>query len=445
MHATSVAAVNRTAGSTTTTPKVGTSADAHPNERTGVQPRDPKTNFPFLDSSSSLSSSFFLLNSVKLNFSPRGCLANSPINVGTLELQLLAHPDRSTVDYVLSGFREGFRIGFHPNCVKLKSASSNCPSSRDHVGVIDEYLTTEIHAGRVVVPLKTPPFPYLQISRFGVIPKKNKVNAWRLILDLSFPLEHSVNDGIDKSEFPVGYAKVDDAIRLIVKLGKGALMAKVDIKNAYRIVPIHPDDYYLLGMTWRQHYFVDLALPFGLRSAPYIFNSLADLFQWSLIHNYLVPELLHYLDDYLTLGPPASPVCDLSLRAIQQAAVDIGIPLAPDKIEGPTTRLIFFGIELDTLQMTARLPPQKLSDLLTLTQQWVNKKSCKRKELESLIGKLSHACYVVPAGRTFLRRLINLLRDSKRYWKVIRIPRDCQLDLQWWLDFLPTWNGVYFF
>ena len=197
---------------------------------------------------------FFLLNSVKLNFSPRGCLANSPINVDTLELQLLGHPDRSNVDYVLSGFREGFRIGFHPNCVKLKSASSNCPSSRDHVGVIDGYLTTEIHAGRVVGPLKTPPFPYLQISRFGVIPKKNKVNAWRLILDLSFPLGHSVNDGIDKSEFPVCYAKVDDAIRLIVKLGKGALMAKVDIKNAYRIVPIHPDDYYLLGMTWRQHY-----------------------------------------------------------------------------------------------------------------------------------------------------------------------------------------------
>ena len=106
-------------------------------------------------------------------------------------------------------------------------------------------------------------------------------------------------------------------------------------------MPIHRDDYYLLGMTWRQHYFVDLALPF----APYIFNSLADLFQWSLIHNYLVPELLHYLDDYLTLGPPASPVCGLSLRAIQQAAVDIGIPLAPDKIEGPTTRLTFLGIE----------------------------------------------------------------------------------------------------
>ena len=124
--------------------------------------------------------------------------------------------------------------------------------------------------------------------------------------------------------------------------------------------------------------------------------------------------MLHYLDDYLTLDPPASPVCGQSLHAIQQAASDTGIPLAPGKIEGPTTCLTFLGIELDSHQMTARLPPAKLSELLALTKLWTDKKTCSRKELESLIGKLSHACYVVPAGRTFMRRLINLLRDSKR-------------------------------
>ena len=177
-----------------------------------------------------------------------------------------------------------------------------------------------------------------------MISKKNKINARGLILDLSFPLGRSVNDGIDKNEFPVCYAKIDDAIRLIVKLGKDALMAKVDIKNAFRIVSNHPDDYYLLGMTWREHYFVDLALPFGLRSAPYIFNSLADLFQWILVNNYLVPDILHYLDDYLTRGPPASFVCGQSLHAIQQAASDTGIPLAPDKIESSTTCLTYLEL-----------------------------------------------------------------------------------------------------
>ena len=75
------------------------------------------------------------------------------------------------------------------------------------------------------------------MSRFGVIPKKNKPDAWRLILDLSFPADHSVNDadGIFKNEFPVVYSTVQDAIRLIVKIGRGALMDKVDIQKAYRI------------------------------------------------------------------------------------------------------------------------------------------------------------------------------------------------------------------
>ena len=150
-------------------------------------------------------------------------------------MQLLVHPDRLKVQYVISGFREGFCIGLHSNSVELKSASSNCPSSAEHSGIINDYLTTEIHAGRVFCPLKTPPFPNSQISRFGVIPKKNKVNVWHLILDLSYLLGHSVNNSIDKSEFPVCYSKVDDATRLIVKNGKGALMDQVDIKTPYHI------------------------------------------------------------------------------------------------------------------------------------------------------------------------------------------------------------------
>lgn len=95
--------------------------------------------------------------------------------------------------------------------------------------------------------------------------------------------------------------------------------------------------------------------------------------------------------------------------------------------------------------MTARLPNDKLNELTQLIREWVDKKSCKRKDLEYIVGKLNHACSVVLSGRTFLRRLINLLRDSKRYWKCIRLSKECQRDLTWWNDFLPSWNGVYFF
>ena len=102
-------------------------------------------------------------------------------------------------------------------------------------------------------------------------------------------------------------------------------------------------------------------------------------------------------------------------------------------------------IELDSEHMTARLPHDKTEELRVVIRAWARKKWCTRKELESLVGKLNHACAVVTHGLTFLRRTINLLWDSKPHRRYIRLNKPCQLDLEWWNEFLPLWNGVSFF
>ncbi len=86
------------------------------------------------------------------------------------------------------------------------------------------------------------------VSRFGVIPKRGQTNKWRLILDLSYPPGSSVNDGISLEMSSLYYVSVDTAVRQILELGRGALLAKMDIDHAYRNVPVHPDDSQLLGM-----------------------------------------------------------------------------------------------------------------------------------------------------------------------------------------------------
>ena len=96
-------------------------------------------------------------------------------------------------------------------------------------------------------------------------------------MDLSSPSGASVNDGISTDEFTLHYITVDQIIGSVSRLGKGALMAKFDVESAYRNVPVHPSDRHLLRMKWRDQYYVDLALPFGLRSAPFIFNAIAAL------------------------------------------------------------------------------------------------------------------------------------------------------------------------
>ena len=107
--------------------------------------------------------------------------------------------------------------------------------------------------------------------------------------------------------------------------------------------------------------------------------------------------------------------------------------------------LIFLGIELNSLTQTARLPHNKLISTLELLYQWASKKWCTRTELESLIGSFHHVTKVVPPGRTFLHRKIDLLCAFRSPSHPIRLNTEFRRDLAWWLEFLQSWNGVSFF
>ena len=114
-----------------------------------------------------------------------------------------------------------------------------------------------------------------------------------------------------------------------------------------------------IAMKWRQQLYIDTCLPFGLRSAPKLFNVLADLLKWILEQNGVQP-IMHYLDDFLTLGPPDSPICSHNLNTITEVCQKLGVPLALEKVEGPSQTLTFLGIVLDTKHMEARLLHKKL-------------------------------------------------------------------------------------
>ena len=101
-------------------------------------------------------------------------------------------------------------------------------------------------------------------------------------MDLSAPESSSVNDGVHDKYCSLQYVSVDDAAEAVMAKGQGALLAKADIASACRIIPIHPDDRWLLGMKWENGVFIDTALPFGLRSAPKSFTAVADAAEWIL-------------------------------------------------------------------------------------------------------------------------------------------------------------------
>ena len=99
------------------------------------------------------------------------------------------------------------------------------------------------------------------------------------------------------------------AVEEVIKKGWGAGLLKVDIHNAYWVLPVHPDGRWLLGMHWEGMLYVDTKLPFGLRSALKIFTGLANAVEW-IVKLEGVDSVLHYLDDYLVVGRPKSVECD---------------------------------------------------------------------------------------------------------------------------------------
>ena len=117
------------------------------------------------------------------------------------------------------------------------------------------------------------------------------------------------------------------------------------------------------------------------------------------------------------------------LRHLYPAISGLGIPLHPDKLEGLSTVLTVLGIELDSLLLQVHLPQEKFDRIHALLVSWSLKRHCTWKELESLIGNLQHACKVVSLGRTFLRRMINLLSAFRRDDHPIRPNREFHLDL----------------
>ena len=107
----------------------------------------------------------------------------------------------------------------------------------------------------------------------------------------------------------------------------------------------------MLGMQWKEEVHIDTCLPFGLHLAPKMFNILADFLAW-IACQHGVSFLIHYLDDFLTMGPPSSPTYQRNLDTLCNY---LGVPLALEKVEGPSTALPFLGIELDTIRMEAWL------------------------------------------------------------------------------------------
>ena len=168
---------------------------------------------------------------------------STPLDVDKLALELVNHRNRSFVDNLVNALRYGTRLG-HLGPQKFR-VSNNLICASQHPEVITANLSKEMSLGRVEGPFFSPPLPNYQCHSIGVVPKQHSTE-WRTIYYLSYPPGDSVNDHIiPKDPCSLQYVQVNDAISILKSLGPGTYMAKTDLKSAFRIMPIHQDDWNL--------------------------------------------------------------------------------------------------------------------------------------------------------------------------------------------------------
>lgn len=289
-----------------------------------------------------------------------------------------------------------------------------------------------------------PPDPFI-VSPTGAVPKKsldpNAPTEYRRIHHLSHPHGDSVND--HTTPLPVSYATFDDALRMVLAAGVRAKLAKIDIKAAFRCVPVNPVERWMLGIEWKSQFYADLALPFGHALSPALWEMYATLLEW-IVRDNGVRHLIHYVDDFLTAGAADSDECQRAVDTIVKIFAELGVPINQSKFAAeasPSTTARFLGIVIDTIRMEARLDAERLQSIHTTLDRFKEMKSCSATELQSLIGTLVFAAKVVPTGRTFISRMLDVLktRDSKN---VCYLTPEFRLDVEWWRTFLSKWNGV---
>lgn len=367
-------------------------------------------------------------------------LGKSPINLSFLSKELKNYPNKDVAQEIFHGFRDGFSLQYSGPRVPVDAL--NLKSARDNIQTVLSKLEKELTAGRVAGPFASRPLPTLRVSPLGLAPKKN--GDFRLIHHLSYPKDTSVNDFIDETACSVKYSSIDDAIEMVQTLDRGSELGICDIKQAFRLLPVSPADFDLLGFQINGEFYYDKCLPFGASISCSLFEKFSTFIEWAVkVHSsHRHPAILHYLDDFLFGGKKGTNECADLMDTFKQFCSSLGVPLALDKTKGPSSVIVFLGIEIDTSNMVLRLPQEKLSKLQAQLMSAYNSKKLTLQELQSLLGSLNFACRVVRPGRAFCRRLIDATIGISKSHHRIRITESMKSDIATWLTFLKNYNGT---
>lgn len=183
----------------------------------------------------------------------------------------------------------------------------------------------------------------------------------------------------------------------------------MDIKSAFRLLPIHPEDFCHFGFQFKGGIYMNICLLMGCSASSFLFEAFSTFLQWVAANRSGWWTLVHYLDDFSFVGRAGSGDCLQLLRSFMSVCAELGIPLAHEKTEGPSSVLTFLVVDLDMVRGCSCLSLVKLEKLQELIGACLSAKRLFLRKLQVIICHLNFACHVVAPGRAFLCRLCDSL------------------------------------
>ena len=296
------------------------------------------------------------------------------------------------IDYV----RFGFPLGYM-GPVSATDDTPNHDTAAQYPQHVDTFITVESEAGALSGPYDAPPFtPWVHVSPIMSRPKAES-DKRRIITDLTFPQQHSINAYIMKNSAlgevcEHSLPSVADLVTAIRDAGPGAHMFTIDIARAYKNFSSDPLDCPLLCIRWRDQYFIETSMPFGARASSCFMQRVANSITRILGKEGITAIM--YLDDIVVVAPDLD-TATTHYDCVRALLAELGLPEAVEKTQPPATTVLWLGINIDAKNMTLSIRQDKVQEVMGVVTRYHTARSVNKRQLQSLIGKLVHVAKCV--------------------------------------------------
>ena len=369
----------------------------------------------------------------------------TPVNVQALK-QLLEDSKYDVIEtqFLVDGFTNGFSTGYDgPTNVKITAPNLKFREVGDPITLWNKVMK-EVKLKRYAGPFKDIPFDNYIQSPIGLVAKDGGKDT-RLIFHLSYPRDgsSSVNANTPTQLCKVQYPDFNEAIQLCIKAGKGCKIAKSDMKSAFRNLGILKEHWKFLvvkatsPLDGKTYYFVDKCLPFGASISCSHFQRFSNAVK-HIVHWRTKSNLINYLDDFFFVAL-LKLLCNNQIKEFLRICELIQFPVSLEKTFWATTKLVFLGLLIDTINQCVCIPVEKVAKATYLIQAILAKKSKKvtLNQLQKVCGFLNFLGRCIIPGRAFTRRLyVYTANDKLKPHHHIRINAEMRADLEMWLKFI---------